>query len=199
VISEPMRLTVTVGLGPEASAEERDETARRLRQELEDAGLGQVQLARAGDAPPGTKSAEAFVFGALLLSLLPSTLSALAAFSRDWAGRQRGRTLTFSYGAGAQRFEFQYDPEQTDVSQLVAQLVQAQSANRLEIGAGSDIGGDVVGGDKVSTSTVGGDSVGRDKVTHVHAAPGATIIISDGIITDGPPGPVLMHPPTAAE
>ena len=191
MVSAPIRLMVSVGLHDAASDEARDDAARLLRRELEDASLGEVALARAGDLPPGTKSAESLVFGALVLSVLPGALATLLAISKDWAGRQAGRTLTFSYGAGAQRIDFQYDPAETDLNQLVAQLMQAQTAaNQLTLGAGSQVGGDVVGGDKVSHSTVGGDSVGRDKITHIYAEPGATVILGSRPTDEPPAAPV---------
>lgn len=189
----PMQLLVSVGLEDAASDEARDEAARLLQRELEDAGVGDVDLARAGDAPDGAKSGEAFMFGALALSVFPGMLALLVAVSRDWAGRRAGRTLTFSYGAGAQRVEFQYDPATTDLNQLLPLLLQAQAtAHQLTVGAGSSIGGDLVGGDKVSHSTIGGDSVGRDKVTHIHAAPGATVIVGSApveALAAAPPDP----------
>lgn len=188
--SEPLRLMVTVGLDEAASAEARDDAARLLRRELEDAGVGEVDRPRVGDVPLGAKSAEAILFGALILSVLPGALAQVLAISKDWAGRGAGRTLTFSYGAGAQRVELQYDPEKTDLNQLVAQLVQAQTAaNTLTLGAGSQVGGDVVGGDQVSHSTVGGDSVGRDKITHIYAEAGATVIIGQRPADAPPPDP----------
>lgn len=196
--SEPIRLTVTVGLQDAASDEARDDAARLLRRELEDGGVGEVALARGGNLPPGVKSAESFLFGALVLSVLPGALTTLLAISKDWAGRQAGRTLTFSYGDGDQRLEFQYDPAQTDLNQLVTQLLQAQaSANQLTLGAGSQVGGDVVGGDKLSHSTVGGDSVGRDKITHIHAAPGATVILGTRPADAPPAAPVTPAAPAA--
>ncbi len=200
MLSAPLRLMVSVGLQEAASTEARDDAARLLRRELADAGVGEVALARAGDVPPGVKSAENFLFGALVLSVLPGALTTLLAVSRDWASRRAGRTLTFSYGDGDQRFEFQYDPAQTDLNQLVTQLLQAQTAaNQLTLGAGSQVGGDVVGGDKVSHSTVGGDSVGRDKITHIHAAPGATVILGSRPVDEAPANPPPDHAaPTAA-
>lgn len=193
--SEPLRLLVSVGLQDAASDDEaRDEAARLLRRELEEAGLGEVDLARAGDLPPGAKAGEAVLIGALALSVLPGTLALLLAVTRDWAGRRAGRTLTFSYGTGAQRVEFQYDPATTDLNQLLPLLLQAQAtANELTLGAGSRVGGDVVGGDKISHSTIGGDSIGRDQITHIHAAPGATIIVgprpADAPALPAPPDP----------
>jgi hypothetical protein len=179
VPSEPLQLAVSVGVPDTDSAEARDEEARLLRRELEDAGLAEAAVASAGSAPPGTKSPEALAVGALTLSVLPGALAAVLALAHDWIARRPDRALTFSYGEGAQRIEFQYDPARTDVNQVVAQLLQAHAAaaNSLAIGAGSQVGGDAVGGDKVTHTTVDGDSVGRDKVTHVHAAPGATVII----------------------
>lgn len=190
---EPLRLTVVVGLDETDSAEARDDEARLLRRELEDAGVAEVEIAPGGGAAPGAKAGEAFDFGALAVSVAPAALTGLLALSKDWLKRRTGRTLSFSYGSGAQRIEFQYDPDKTDLNQLVAQLMQAHTAASLALGAGSRVGGDVVGGDKQTTTHTGGDSVGRDKVTHVHAAPGATVIFgsppADQPHPEQPPAP----------
>ena len=170
--TEPLRLNVAVGLGEDASTDELDEAARLLRRELVDAGLGDVELAKGGPVPSGAKPAETFLFGALTLTLLPSALAALMAVLQDWTGRRPGRTLKLTYGAGpgGQRLELEYDPDKTDVNQVLALLLQGQAAAT----ARTRVGGDMVGGDKVSTVSAGFDAVGRDKITQIHVAPGST-------------------------
>jgi hypothetical protein len=200
--SEPLRLTVAVDLGEDASTEERDEAARLLRSELLDAGLGDVELARGGPVPPGAKPAETFLFGTLTVSVLPAALATLMSVARDWTGRRRGRTtLKLAYSLGEQRLELEYDPDRTDVNQLLAQLVQAQAAagaRTLAVGAGVAVGGDVIGGDKVSHVQAGGDAVGRDKITQIHVGPGATVIVGDAALSQAKPGTSPGEPSPAA-
>jgi hypothetical protein len=174
VHTQPLRFDLAVGLGEGAADDELDEAARRLQRELEEAGVGEVALAHAGPAPDGTKSAEALVLGGLTLAVLPGALTSAIALLRDWAGRRPGRTLLFEYGAGRQRIKLQYDPDKTDINQLVAILMQAPAAT-----AGISVGGDVVTGDKTTHTEAGGDAVGRDKLTTINVAPGATVIVND--------------------
>jgi len=176
--TEPLQLSVTVGLGEDALPDEVDGAARRLRRELLDAGLEDVEMASGGPVPTGAKPAETFIIGALSLTLLPSMLTTLAAVVQDWTGRRPGRTLKLAYTAGDQRLELEYDPDKVDVNDVLARLMQAQAGSGL-MAAGANVGGDMFAGDKVSNITAEGDAVGRDKVTHIHAAPGSTIIVHE--------------------
>jgi hypothetical protein len=187
---EPLRLDVAVGLGDDASSEELDEAARLLRRELADAELGEVELAEGEPVPPGARAAEGVLVGALTLNLLPGALGALMAVIQDWTGRRRGRTLRLAYGAGEQRLELEYDPDKTDINQvMVLLLARASAVAETAQGAGTTAGVDVVGGDKVSHVSAGADAVGRDKITEIHVAAGSTLIIND---------PGLGAPRTAA-
>jgi hypothetical protein len=178
--TEPLRLNLAVDLGQDASAGELDDAARWLRQALLEAGLEDVELAAAGPLPSGAKSLEALLLGGLTLSLLPGALTTLIAVIQDWTSRRPGRTLKLAFRAGDQHVELEYDPEKTDVREVMAMLVQAQAPSGPAAHlAGATIGGDVVSGDKVSHVNADGDAVGRDKVTHVHVAPGSTLIIND--------------------
>ncbi len=195
---EPLQLSVSVSLGEDALPDELDDAARRLRQELLDAGLEEVELAEGGPVPTGAKPAETFILGALTLTLLPSMLTTLAAVIQDWTGRRPGRTLKLAYSTGEQRFELEYDPERVDVNEVLARLVQAQAGSG-PTAAGARVGGDMVAGDKVSNITAEGDAVGRDKVTHIHAAPGTTIIVNESAAEVlKPVPPVDPSPPGAA-
>ncbi len=187
-----LRLSVAIGLGEDASDEELDDAARRLRRELEEAGVGEVALTYAGPPPDGTKSAETLVLGGLTLAVLPGALTSAIALLRDWASRRRGRTLLFEYGAGPQQIKLEYDPDKTDINQLVALLMQtpgAEAADRFSVG------GDVVSGDKTTHTQAGVDAVGRDKLTTINVAPGATVIVYDP--TAGAPKP--LPPPVSAD
>jgi len=182
----PLEFNLVVHLGDDASADELDVAARQLRFELEEAGVAEVDLAPGGQLPEGAKSAEAVRIGALTLTLLPAAFAAVLAVIRDWAGRRPGRTLLFEYDTGQQRVRLEYDPDKTDVNQLLAQLAQGQ-------GARLNVGGDMVSGDKTTHNEAGGDVVGRDKLTTINVAPGSTLIVSDtalGTFKTAPgPGP----------
>jgi hypothetical protein len=185
---EPLRWNLALNLGEDASAEELDESARLLRRELEEAGVGEASLAQGGAAPAGTKAPEALLAGVLSLTMLPAAVQGLAMVLADWAGRRPGRALTLEYGTGERRLVVQYDPRQTDVQQLVAALMQAQTAEAARIA----VGGDMVTGDKVTNTQAGGDVVGRDKVTHIQVAAGATMILNDRTPPASVPGPAPL-------
>jgi hypothetical protein len=185
--SEPLQLNVTVGLGEDATTDEIDDAARRLRREMVDAGLADVALAEGGPVPTGAKPAETFLLGALTLSVLPSALTTLAAVIQDWTGRRPGRTLKLAYSAGDQRIELEYDPDKVDVYEVLTRLVHAHVDAQPAAPAAGAIGGDLIQGDKVSHVNAEGDAVGRDKVTHIHAAPGSTVIINDAGVEPGEP------------
>ena len=176
---EPLRLDVAVGLGEDATAEELDEAARLLRGELADAGLGEVALADGGPAPEGTRAGGGFLAGALTLDLLPGAVGGLMALVRDWTGRRPGRTLRLAYGTGEGRLELEYDPDKTDINQVMVLLLTRTVATPAAAGASTSAGGDVVGGDKVSHVSAGADAVGRDKITEIHAAAGAVLIFNE--------------------
>ena len=197
--TEPLHLSLTVDLGEDALPDELDDAARRLRRELLDAGLEGAELAEGGPVPTGAKPAETFILGALSLTLLPSMLTTLAAVVQDWTGRRPGRTLKLAYSVGDQRLELEYDPEKVDVNEVLARLVQAQAGSGL-MAAGAHVGGDMFAGDKVSNITAEGDAVGRDKVTHIHAAPGSTIIVreSDAEVVKPIPPPDPPSPGSTA-
>jgi len=195
--AEPLRLDVVVDLGEDATAEELDEAARLLRGELAEAGLGEVALADGGAVPPGARAAGGFLAGALTLDLLPGAVGGLMALVRDWTGRRPGRTLRLAYGTGAGRLELEYDPDKTDINQVMVLLLTRTSAAVVSgpVGAGTSAGGDVVGGDKVSHVSAGADAVGRDKITEIPVAAGSTLIINDPAI--GRPKPDPSAPGTA--
>jgi hypothetical protein len=172
-------LDVAVGLGEDATAEELDEAARLLRGELADAGLGEVALADGGAAPEGTRAGGGFLAGALTLDLLPGAVGGLMALVHDWTSRRPGRTLRLAYGTGEGRLELEYDPDKTDINQVMVLLLTRTAGGPAVAAAGTSAGGDVVGGDKVSHVSAGADAVGRDKITEIHAAAGAVLIFND--------------------
>jgi hypothetical protein len=185
---EPWRLNLALDLGADASAEELDEAARRLRRELEEAEVGEARLASGGAPPQGAKSAEALLAGVVTLAMLPAAVQGLALVLADWAARRPGRTLTLEYGSGERRLVVQYDPRHTDLHTLVAALTQAHVADTARLA----VGGDLVSGDKVSHTTAGGDVVGRDKVTHIQVAAGATLVLNDRPPMPGATGPAPL-------
>lgn len=92
----PATLGVQVGVGSDADDEEVAEATLQLRRELLDLEVDAVELASAGDAPPGTRGVELAALGALLVTVSQSQLLApVVAAIRSWlsGGPQRSIKL----------------------------------------------------------------------------------------------------------
>jgi hypothetical protein len=101
-----LQLTVQIALD-ESDAEELDALARQLAGELSELDIESVELARAGAAPEGTKSAEAITLGAVAVAVLPALLPKMVEFCQAWALRGQGRTVKFKGNVGGQDIEFE--------------------------------------------------------------------------------------------
>ena len=92
----PATLGVQVGVGSDADDEEVAEATLQLRRELLDLEVDAVELASAGDAPPGTRGVELAALGALLVTVSQSQLlGPVVAAIRSWlsGGPQRSIKL----------------------------------------------------------------------------------------------------------
>jgi len=97
-----------------------DSLARQLAGELSEQDVESVELARAGAAPKGTKSAEAVTLGAVALTVLPALLPKIVEFCQAWALRGQGRTVKFKGKIGGQDIEFEGKAE--DLQRVLALL-----------------------------------------------------------------------------
>ncbi len=95
----------------DASSDEIDEMTRRLLAELRETDVESAELATAGPAPAGAKSAEVVTAGTILLSVIPAALPKLIDFVQAWAMRGRGRTVKFKGKIAGQAVEFEGSPE----------------------------------------------------------------------------------------
>ncbi len=95
----------------DATSDQVDELTRRLLAELRDMDVESAELASAGPAPDGAKSAEALTAGAIALSVLPAALPKLIDFIQAWAMRGQGRTVKFKGKISGQAVEFEGSPE----------------------------------------------------------------------------------------
>jgi hypothetical protein len=90
----PAMLAVHLVVGPESDAEEVAGATQRLRRELLDLDVEAVELARAGEPPPGTRAVEVMALGALVVSLAKSqVLVSVVAAVRSWLGGQQQRSI----------------------------------------------------------------------------------------------------------
>jgi hypothetical protein len=91
----PATLAVHLVVEPDSDAEEVVGATQRLRRELLDLDVEAVELARAGEPPPGTRAVEVMALGALVVSLAKSqVLVSVVAAVRSWlSGQQRSIKL----------------------------------------------------------------------------------------------------------
>jgi hypothetical protein len=91
-MDEPLRLVLRVN-DTDADDQQRDELARRLRDELK-ALNATVEEVKAGEAPRNAKSVEVAAIGALMLTLSQSpVLAAIINAVSSWLGQRRQRTV----------------------------------------------------------------------------------------------------------
>lgn len=88
------RLGVQVDLGPEAETEAVAEATLQLRRELLELDVEAVELARAGEPPPGTRAVDFVALGALVVFIAHSgLLSAVVAVIRSWIAGHPQRSI----------------------------------------------------------------------------------------------------------
>ena len=100
----------------DATEEEIDRMTRQLLTELRETNVDSTELARGGNAPRGTKSADLIAMGTIVISALPKVLPDVVCLVQAWAARGQGRTVKFK-GKG---IEFEGSPE--DLHKLLDSL-----------------------------------------------------------------------------
>jgi len=88
-------LAIELLADPDTDDQELAELASRLRGELLDLDVEDVEPAAAGQAPVDAKGAELLAIGAMIVrfALRPDVLRSVVAGVRSWAGRQRVRSV----------------------------------------------------------------------------------------------------------
>jgi hypothetical protein len=95
----PAKLDVQVDLGSEAEAEEVAEATLQLRRELLDLDVEAVELARAGEPPPGARAVDFIALGTLVVTIANSgLLNAVVAGMRSWLGGHPQRSIKLKLG-----------------------------------------------------------------------------------------------------
>lgn len=95
MVSEQSALTIELQPGEDADAEEIAGMARRLREELLDLDVENVELAGTGEAPAGSKGVGLLAIGGLVVrfGLQTEVLRMVVAGVQSWLGRQRLRSI----------------------------------------------------------------------------------------------------------
>lgn len=93
-MDERTTLAIHLVVGPESDAQEVADATLRLRRELLDLDVEAVEMARAGEPPPGTRAVEVAALGALVVSVAKSqVLVNVVAAVRSWLGSQQQRSI----------------------------------------------------------------------------------------------------------
>jgi hypothetical protein len=92
----------------DTTEEDVDRMTRQLLSELRETEVESAELAKGGDAPVGTKSADPVTMGSIVISALPTVLPTVVTLVQAWAARGQGRTVKFK-GKG---IEFEGSPEE---------------------------------------------------------------------------------------
>lgn len=104
----------------DATEEDLDRMTRQLLSELRETDVESAELEKEGEAPEGTKSAEAITMGSIVISALPTVLPVIVGLVQSWAGRGQGRTVKFRGKVGTYDVEFEGSAE--ELQNLLASL-----------------------------------------------------------------------------
>ena len=116
----------------ESDPNRKDTLARNLREELYDLGVDSAEIVSAGEAPAGSKSADAVTIGALAVAVLPTFLPRLVEYLQSWCMRAENRKVRIKTQVGERSVEVEYSPSalsQEELTQLVTKLTASLQSN----------------------------------------------------------------------
>lgn len=106
--AETIHLLLQIDAGGQIDTDEVDRLTRQLRTEIQELGVGSVELVRGGAAPDGTKSAEAVMLGSLATAILPAAIPALIGLLQAWTLRDESRKVKIRAQVGDRQIEVEY-------------------------------------------------------------------------------------------
>jgi hypothetical protein len=107
------QLSLQVGAGGDADAEEVADLTSQLRQELLELDVDAVELARSGPAPAGTKAVDVLAIGGLILSLAKSSaLTHVVKVVQGWLSRDNRRQVEIQMDGDVLKLTGATDDEQ---------------------------------------------------------------------------------------
>jgi hypothetical protein len=88
-------VTIQVGAGPQADADELEELTLLLRRELLELDLESVELTHGGEPPPGARAVGVLSVGTLAVTLaqVPGLLAAVVELVQAWLSGHGGRSV----------------------------------------------------------------------------------------------------------
>ncbi|MEJ2353642.1 MAG: hypothetical protein P8Y03_28010 [Anaerolineales bacterium] len=106
----PLNFTLTIH-SEQIDSSDLDRLARSLRRELLDLDVEKVDFLTPGEAPPGSKSAEALTLGTLVVTTLPVFVPKLIEFLQSWVIRAEDRKVKIKSQVGDRSIELEYSPK----------------------------------------------------------------------------------------
>jgi hypothetical protein len=106
----PLNLTLTIH-SEQIDSSDLDRLTRSLRRELLDLDVEKVEFLTPGEAPPGSKSAEALTLGTLVVTTLPVFVPKLIEFLQSWVIRAEDRKVKIKSQVGDRSIELEYSPK----------------------------------------------------------------------------------------
>jgi len=93
----PTVLTLRVDAGPAADLQDHAELTQRLRKQILDCDIDNVEFARSRSVPPGAKG-DPITLTALIVTLAPAALTSLFGMLQTWLRRHERATVTVESG-----------------------------------------------------------------------------------------------------
>jgi hypothetical protein len=92
------QVTLQIGLGEDADAEELDAATAGLLRELRDLDVDSAERPAGGPPPEGARAIETAILGTIVLKLGRAAVGPLAKVLQDWLARRSGRTIKLTLG-----------------------------------------------------------------------------------------------------
>ena len=127
--TENLQLTLNLVTDPQVDAAELADLTQRLRQELLELDVDQVELPRSGPPPPGAKAIEPFSWGTLIITLATSggVLTTLIGLLQSWLNRNNQRQVKLTINGDTLEVSGLSSDEQR---RLIAEWLQRQGEGR---------------------------------------------------------------------
>lgn len=121
------QLAIHLDLG-ESNAEELDRLTRQLRDEIKELNVESAEMAKGGDAPAGTKSAELILFNQMIVTLAPTLIPQLVGLIKQWTERRPNKPVKIKVAIGKQKVEAEFDPltiSSDDMGKLITKITKS--------------------------------------------------------------------------
>ena len=120
-----MELTIGIGLGQEADAQELDDATRELRRELLELDVEDVEHPSGGAPPEDARAVEAVLLGTLLVKLGQQAVESVVRAVAGWLSRRPDRTVKLQLGEDAIELS---DPTDEQQRELIAAFLARNGA-----------------------------------------------------------------------